>query len=377
MRHDDTPEARAFNHERSELFRRYERLIRVLSEYRALGSPPPSTVQRLPNWFDGLFQPNPRLYPRPRELTESETVEVARRTAIAQTVSYKAFQRAREHAAHGNSASATRLRRVGVAMLQWPSEIERLANARQQLRHSKRIAVRRYLRDVEAFCVRWHLLAPWAVPAVLDHHMKKARLGIDAFLPSWSDGLWPGDDIPIVVMVPGANTELFERQRDRFLTATFEAMIADAHTGSEIHAKWKPDQAEQWDIERQHGSSCVVIRWDGFTDGAFVRSSAVSECERRVHRRLTKAERRRIASEIDPQMREARAELERRGWSVQSAADVKQHARWIAKRLLTGASWHELADFTHDETGAGVEASSIARACRKFAHGAQLHITWK
>ena len=86
---EDASEAgRRFNREREAIFVRWERLLRVLSNYPVAGYPaPPRELDRICDYLRAASDARPTYYPKPRALTpEEETIVQRRREAADKTL---------------------------------------------------------------------------------------------------------------------------------------------------------------------------------------------------------------------------------------------------------------------------------------------------
>jgi len=243
------------------------------------------------------------------------------------------------------------------------------------LRHSKWPEVGCYLGQVGEFCDQWRLDAWWTVPAMIQSHFFRIKTDLDTPpLSLYSVGAWPGASNTIVVKLPGASDDQFER--DRCLFSGLMASEVQQVNGEHVVARWRPNRAEMTRAEVVSDAACVVVDWDGrnryrsrYDPAVEVKTSihVVEECEARLHRRVTKREQRAIVKQITPQLMQARRRLLDSGFHVEGKADLHQHAGWIAQRLLDPSlSWASI-------TGAdAAQLPSVIRSGHRFANNAKL-----
>ena len=150
-----------------------------------------------------------------------------------------------------------------------------------------------------------------------------------------------GSSHTIVVKLPGASDDQFERDRCRF--SGLMASEVQQVNGEHVVARWRPDRTEMAWAEMVSDAACVVVDWDGrnryrsrYDPAVEVTTSihVVEECEARLDRRETKRERRAIAKQITPQLLQSRRRLLDSGFHVKGKAGLHQHAGWVARRLL-------------------------------------------
>ena len=80
MCEDASAAGRRFNREREAIFVRWERLLRVLSNYPVAGYPaPPRALDRSCDYLSVVSDARPTYYPKPRALTPEEETIVQRR----------------------------------------------------------------------------------------------------------------------------------------------------------------------------------------------------------------------------------------------------------------------------------------------------------
>jgi hypothetical protein len=369
----------AFRIDNDALYARYERLVRAMLKYpvSGWGTGGPPLFSHLDKYFETLLVPTPQRYPKPIPLSQDEYDEATWRRAVAGTVTMKAHHRWMRPERRTGPGSAARFHAVDTAVWDWALEVERAVNPICQTRESRRITVRRYLRDVLAFCDRWGLRARWAVAAVVDHHFVRASFGINGYLPLVSSSSWGDLGAALVVQVPGTHAATFEDERECFLRCEMFSRI-DEGAPAPFTVTWTPDQAEQQRYEREQGASCVVVRWEPSFSTVSERTQILryitDECEHRLGRALTKQERRELSRQVDPQVRAIRERFEANGWHVASDAPLTSQARWLARKLVSGCSWMALADdlARDDPSGSPLDESLVRRACRSFASHAQL-----
>ena len=246
------------------------------------------------------------------------------------------------------------------------------------LRHSKRPEVGCYLGQVGEFCDQWRLDAWWTVPAMIQSHFFRFRIktGLDTPpLSLYSVGAWPGASNTIVVKLPGASDDQFERDRCRF--SGLMASEVQQVNGEHVVARWCPDRAEMARAEVVSDAACVVVDWDGRNryrsryDPAVevtISSHVVEECEARLDRRVTKREQRAIVKQLAPQLGQGHRRLLDSDFHVAGNADLQSHARWTAKRLLyPEETWDGLFPDVNETRG-------LRRACSDFASKAQVEL---
>ena len=91
----------------------------------------------------------------------------------------------------------------------------------------------------------------------------------------------------------------------------------------------------------------------------------------RLNAQRSTYERRKLRHELEPQIRKARDRFTAEEWESRTEADLEQHARWVARRLLDPSiTWRRLADEDPDHPGS--EECAIRRACLQFARQASL-----
>ena len=331
MCEDASAAGRRFNREREVIFVRWERLLRVLSNYPVAGYPaPPRELDRICDYLRAASDARPTYYPKPRALTpEEETIrqrrtEAADRTLQEQYVELKSYE--------GGSASDynRKLEAAYASHQSWVDEVWIQANPGRRLRTSKISMVSKYREDLQAFCLRWHLNAWWAIPALVQSHYWRIETGRDGLLDYFATGFQSIFSFPIVAKLPGASDE----------------------------------------------AACVVVEWDGQDRYRSRHDPAVAvtfsmhvveECEARLDRRVTKREQRAIVKQITPQLMQARRRLLNSGFHVEGKADLHQHASWIARRLLDSSlSWTSITGADADQL------SSVTHSCHKFASNAEL-----
>ena len=102
-------------------------------------------------------------------------------------------------------------------------------------------------------------------------------------------------------------------------------------------------------------------------------SYLVEQCEWRLDRRLTKAERNLVSNEAAPQLAEAREWFLANGMGRSPASQMPRWAEWVAMRLLDPTlNYSDLAGREARHADGTLNADVIKRACRVFAVGAGL-----
>ena len=330
---EDASEAgRRFNREREAIFVRWERLLRVLSNYPVAGYPaPPRELDRICDYLRAASNARPTYYPKPRVLTPEEETIVQRRREAADRTLQEQYVELKSYEGVSASDYNRKLEAAYASHQSWVDEVWIQANPGRRLRTSKISLVRKYREDMEAFCLRWYLNAWWAVPALVQSYFWRIETGRDGLLDYFATGFHSILSFPIVANLPGASD----------------------------------------------GAPCVVVEWDDLNrypsryDPAVevtISIHVVQECEARLDRRVTKRERRAIVKQVAPQLGQAHRRLLDSDFHVAGNADLQSHARWTAKRLLyPEETWDGLFPDVNETRG-------LRRACSDFASKAQVEL---
>ncbi|MDA1096253.1 MAG: hypothetical protein O3B84_03240 [Chloroflexi bacterium] len=380
MEEEDSRAGRKFQDDLENLYQRWERLVQALDVHSSHGgSPgPPSTLDAYPVWIGGFQWELPREYPQPNPLTDEQRFEYQRRSAVFHRISARVHNFLLPYS--GDEANDVLWTTFAKEWWGWVSVPVRQANPNRRLRTSKRLTVRRYFRDVEEFCDRWRLRAWWAVPAILQSHSLRLKLGLQSLMGWYIVGFaWSPPEYTIVAQLPGTSEEDFESDRVRFSTGRLAQTIPDDL--GDIEATWIPDRAEMRLVEESYGATCVVIRWDGHSHYpsqadpstlVTLTGYIAEECATRLHRTLTKREKRALSNQVTPQIREGRAWFREQGWSFLSTADLETHARWLAQKLLDPSLKDD--DLSMIEAAAGFDRhpDHIRHSCNRLAKAVAL-----
>ena len=146
-----------------------------------------------------------------------------------------------------------------------------------------------------------------------------------------------------------------------------------------VMARWRPDRAEMAALERSSDAACVVFDLEGQdrypsardpTKWVTASQRILEECELRKRRSFTKREKEALRKQIQPHLAEARRKFRESGWGDVSSANLKEHASWVAQRLLSpGLPWRKIFG-VEDPDGTRADL----RACQKFARQAGLRL---
>ena len=376
---EDTSEAGIrFNREREALFRRRERLLRVLTRYPVSGwGEPPSALDRMEEYLLMVQQGRVVYYPKPRPLTQEEQAHDRCRWDVADASLIDIHGELRAYLEAGDERATQIWEDACNYLYRWAGEVSRAANPGRRTRTSKREMVKMYRKELVHFFQRWRLNAWWAVPAFVQSHFSRVETGYGGVLDSYVGGFLRKSTFTVSVKLSGASEEDFQGDRQRFVNAMLEGM---AEPGSRpVTVKRRLNRAEMADLERQHSASCMVIDWDARNHyqsrhsphrWVTVSEYIVEECEAHLGRKLPKRERRDLVNQVDPQLTAGRKWFLQSGWDVHGNADLALHANWVTQRLLDpDRSWAAIS---------GADADllpSVMRACRRFAQHAGLKLS--
>ena len=369
-----------FNVEREALFLRWERLIKVLLRHRVPGwGQPPAELDAVEKWLDQAVVGDPVYYPELRELSAIAWAEIERRQAIVSEETQKLYERLKaKHGVEiggGDCLEANRMWNAEVLRLNlWIREVQDRENPASKMRTSKRPMLRKYRREIEAFCIKWRLNAWWAVPVIVRSHFDHLEFETDGLMPI-NVVTFEVRPYRIFAKLPGATDDEFERDKARFKDAAMTS-LAEAPPGlSDIKVTWQPTREQMAAAEQEANAAVVVVDWDGrrfrskYKIDSFVNVTdhVIEECCSRLGRTVTKRERLATLSHLKPQITEARRWFRDQGWMPQGAANLDRAAEWVASRLLDPSrTWAEIT---------GVEDyinSSNVRSCSAFAKNAEL-----
>ena len=372
MFRDDSQRGRQFQQAERALFQSWQRLIEALARHASSsGLSGPFNIPAAARYLELVRFGRHVPYPRPPEISDLDLREVVARTRLR----------------HGNASrdrgAAADVRIVDVidALCEL---IEHPTHQPAKLRSSRRLAVRRYIAELETFCAAWRLRAWWAVPAIFSSQLR--RVDPDA-LPAAADtfDLLIGEagtvpSFPIVVRLPGRDEP--EYRADRVLADAVVQEELDLGPGTSLTVRRRPSRAEMAAMERGADAACVTVDWDGrptyasrFGPGGDLDIVAyiVDECAARLGRPLTFRETAHVRRQAVPQIEQARAALREAGYHVDSGAPVNHHARWLARRLLDPAcGWERLAIMEELAGGPSPHRGTIRNACLRFAARAGL-----
>jgi hypothetical protein len=386
---DESPMGVKFNDERTALFRRWQRLVRVLSRCPVPGwGQPPAELGNVERWLGQAAVGRSVYYPIPRALTDVEEAEVQRREAIVEKATQKLAERLRdEYGVNVGSSSgcclAERIWKTEVRRLHlWVKEVWDQANPDCKMRTSRHPMMRRYRSEVDSFCLRWHLKAWWALPTVVRSHFERVELGLDGLMNLRMFTF----DVPqyrIFARLPGVSDEDFERDMARFREAAIETLERASSGSRAITVSWRPTRGQMAAAECEEGAAVVVIDWHGEkypsqskTDTfVSVTEHVIEECQGRLDRPLTKREKREVLRHLKPQIAEARRWFHEQGWKPRGATDLERTAKWLASRLLDPfRPWSEITRLDADEFPR-VDPDLLRprmKSCSAFAKNAEL-----
>jgi len=386
---DDKSEMGAkFNSERRALFLRWERLIKVLLRHRVHGyGQPPAELDAVEKWLDQAVVGDSVYYPKLRELSAIAQAEIERRQTIVEEETQKFYEWLKaEYGVYVGSSDCVEAERAWKAEVRrlnlWVREVQNQENPESKMRRSRHPMLRRYRREVEAFCIRWYLNAWWAVPVIVRSHFDRLELETDGLMPI---NVVTFDVRPyrIFAKLPGATDEEFERDRARFEDAAMTS-VAKAPPGlDDITVTWQPTREQMAAAEREADAAVVVIDWTGDsypsksepTELVSLTEHIIEECSARLGRPLTKRARREVLRLLKPQVANGRRWFHEQGWVTMGAADLERTAKWVASRLLDPSRpWSEITRIDSDDF-AGVTADLLRprmKACTTFAKHAEL-----
>ena len=375
MENDRSPAGLRFNGDLEALYRRWERLIRVLASYNGHAlhhSGPPPTLDGYAQWMRLVLAPSPRQYPRPRPLTIEEQEEFDRRQGIFEESNLDLYRKLQPYT--GNEENDRMWEMNAKEFWVWVADVRRNANPYTRWRTSKRVKVEQYFNEVRDFCGNWRLKAWWAGPSILQSHSLRAQTGLDSLMGIYMVGTWSPPEYMLVAQLPGTSSDAFERDRQRFSDGYLGQTIKDKL--GDIQVRWEPTRAEMREIEDRYGAACVIIRWDGrshyrsasdSTSSVTVSEYIMEECGVRLRRPLTKREKEGVRHQLAPQLYEGRQWFRSQGWTPTPHIDLETHARWVASRLLDPSrSWSAIT-----EAGSDI-FPSVLRSCHRFADRASL-----
>jgi hypothetical protein len=378
---DESEAGVRFNCEREALLQRWQRLTSFLNVYESHGwGLPPNSLADFDKYFNHLIHPLPVAYPKPRPLGPAElrqyddragAIDVGLRTSEPGTPQEKKLLWVEEYA----------------SLDQWAKEAFDRANPGLKRRRSSRSTVKQYLKEVQDFCLRWHLDAWWAGPAIYQNHFFRLSIGIEEPLEIYPLGIFQqgafiSDTYPIVAKLPGTIDSDFERDSIRFRNLWLENTIA-ADAG-DIRFRRRPDRPDMAMLELRNNASCVVIDWDGrnhYTSqhdskkSISVTDHILDECEARAGKTFSKVEKRNVVNQLQSQLTDARKWFLEHQWQSQSRADLELHAKWVASRLLQPQlPWDALDPDAKEDYDSEPRDRAIRRACTEFASTASLNL---
>jgi hypothetical protein len=166
---DESEAGVQFNCEREALLQRWQRLTSFLNVYESHGwGLPPNSLADFDKYFNHLIHPLPVAYPKPRPLTQAELRNYDFRKCASEEALEDIYAELQPQYLPGPPQEAdTRYREVTTYLSHWVKQIIIDANPQQKPRRSSRSTVKQYLREVQDFCLRWHLDAWWV--GFLDH----------------------------------------------------------------------------------------------------------------------------------------------------------------------------------------------------------------
>ena len=165
---EDTSESGlAFNQDRLRLFRRWERLVRVLMRNPPRGSGRlPSELDAIGDYLQVATLGRSVVYPKPRPLTpEEETRLICRQNAASEAFD-DLYPELMPHES-GQDEETQVWGEVTNFLNQWTDEVFWTANPGRKRRISTHPMVKKYPKEVASFCKNWRLDAWWAVPAII------------------------------------------------------------------------------------------------------------------------------------------------------------------------------------------------------------------
>jgi hypothetical protein len=388
MVRDPSSAGRRFRGELKAFYKRHRRLVRVLARRTGTGLPAGGSLdaERLEQFLEIALVRPLVWYPRPRRLTESEQAEYEWRHQVVQAIIDDRFLDLNPRFDQSDSAADAEWKGLCDSLYGWRDEVLRQANPSCKLRKSQRQGIRHFIAEAEQFCERWRLRAPWVRSLII----------VGAFRSLKPDSLEPDLDrsfgfsvsqaaknitYPITVRLSGRSEAAYTT--DRPLSEVMLQTVLDADTAHPVTVVRRPTRAEMHELETGGNAAVVTVDWDGrrwypspvdpdrvLDIGEFI----IEACELRMGKGLTVRERRRIRSDIEPQLQAARAALPG-PFEVTGSGDFERHARWVARRLLDLKVTYQHIAIAEQEAGyQTLDKMTVRSACVRYAERAGLHL---
>jgi hypothetical protein len=226
-----------------------------------------------------------------------------------------------------------------------------------------------YLDEVKRSCLKWNLDAWWAVPSIVDSHLRRETIGSKRPLSIYMRGSFRGISRNVVVVkLPGRTEADFRRDSARLQEVVAKKVIESSYGSFEVHERFS--RSDMALLEESIDASCAVIDW--WDDSAISPGEIQAECEKRLGRVYTKRETRELSKQVTPQIDKAKNSMTECGWTASPNRSLseryREHAGWVATLILNPETkYEEIWPESSDD-----KRRAHQRSCARFAQQAQL-----